>query len=121
MGNGGVDIAKTLACNWVSLDYFARYCRPIPGETVWRPLVILVTTHQPPLVEDGVASLDYNMVLLLEKHWLYCADEDAVHVLHRLGLDCKMNPNPSRVDLLLVVRNGGEALVYLMGGERKKK
>ncbi len=113
MGNGGVDIVKTLACNWVSLDYFVRYCRPIPGETVWRPLVILVTTHQPPLVEDGVINLDYNMALLLEKHYLYCADEDAVHALHRLGLDCRLDPNPPRVDLLLVVRNG-EALVYLM-------
>jgi hypothetical protein len=44
-----------------------------------------------------------------------------VHVLHRLGLDCKVNPSPSRVDLLLVVRNGGEALVYLMGGGRREK
>jgi hypothetical protein len=73
------------------------------------------------LVEDGVINLDYNMVLLLEKHWLYCADEGAVRVLHRLGLDCKMNPNPSRVDLLLVIRGDGEVLAYLMGGGRREK
>jgi hypothetical protein len=117
MGGGSIDIIKVLTCNWVSLDYFAKYCQPVPGETVWRPLIILVTTHQPPLVEDGVASLDYNLVLLLEKHWLYCADEDAVHVLHRLGLDCRLNPNPSRVDLIITIR-GGEALVYLVSGKR---
>jgi len=117
VGKNTIDITKVLACNWVSLDYFARYCRPIPGETVWRPLVILVTTHQPPLVEDGVASLDYNMVLLLEKHYLYCMDEDAVRVLHRLGLDCKLNPSPSRVDLLITIRNE-TVLAYLMNKEK---